>query len=193
MKTPALKKFPTIACCGIDCGLCPTYHTKGLSRCPGCGGVDFSSKHPSCSILTCTVKKNGFETCADCEQYPCEKIKPWDNGDSFVTHKVCLQNLNEIKQNGLEKFIEQQNIRMQILETLLNSYNEGRSKSFFCIAAALLTIDDLNKSIKEARKEIGKKNISSDDLKSKSKIIKEKLNHYSQNNNIELKLRRNPK
>jgi hypothetical protein len=184
------KKFPTIACCGIDCGLCPNYYTKGPSKCPGCGGPDFSNKHPSCSILTCAVKKKGFETCADCEQYPCDKVKPWDKADSFVTHKVCLQNLNEIKQNGLEIFIDQQKTRIQILETLLNSFNEGRSKTFFCIATALLTIDDLNNGIKNAQKEIEKDNINSDDLKSKSKIIKEKLNQYAKNKKIELKLRR---
>lgn len=193
MKIPVLKKFSSIACCGIDCGLCPTYYTKGSSRCPGCGGPEFSNKHPSCSILTCAVKKKGLETCADCEQYPCEKIKLWDKADSFVTHKVCLQNLNEIKQNGLEKFIEQQNIRVKILGTLLNSFNEGRSKSFFCIAATLLTIDDLNESIKKAQKKIGEENIRTNDLKSKSKIVKEILNQYAKRKNIELKLRRKTK
>jgi len=190
MKIPIIKKFPSIACCGIDCGLCPTYYTNGPSKCPGCGGPNFSSKHPSCSILTCAVKRNGFETCADCKQYPCERLKPWDKTDSFVTHKVCLQNLNEIKQNGLEKFIGQQNIRMKTLEILLNSFNDGRSKSFFCIAAALLPIDDLNESIKDTEKKIEEENINPDDNRSKSRIIKEMLNQYAKNKNIELKLRK---
>ena len=35
-----MKNYPSIACCGIDCGLCPTHYTKGPTRCPGCGGQD---------------------------------------------------------------------------------------------------------------------------------------------------------
>jgi len=35
-----LKIYNTIGCCGIDCGLCPRFYTKGDSVCPGCGGTD---------------------------------------------------------------------------------------------------------------------------------------------------------
>jgi hypothetical protein len=193
MKIQLNKKFPSIACCGIDCGLCPTYYSEGTSKCPGCGGLDFSKKHPSCSILTCCIKKNGYETCADCNQYPCEKLKSWDKADSFVTHKVCLQNLYEIKKNGMKKYIEQQTERMKSLKILLSSFNEGRSKSFFCIATTLLPIDGLTNIIEEAKQKIQEENISLEDAKSKSRIIKEMLNQYAKNENIELKLRKNVK
>ena len=77
------KKYPTIACCGLDCGLCPTYYTKGPSKCPGCCGPNFSNHHPSCSIITCCVKDKKFETCAECKEFPCSKLKNWDVVDSF--------------------------------------------------------------------------------------------------------------
>src|SRR5512145_448571 len=70
--TDKLKKYETIGCCGIDCGLCPRFHTKGDSACPGCGGVNFKEKHPSCGFVTCCVIKNGMEVCADCKDYPCK-------------------------------------------------------------------------------------------------------------------------
>lgn len=193
MKNTIIKKFPTIACCGIDCGLCPTYHTTGPSKCPGCGGPNFCNKHPSCSILTCCTKSNGFETCADCNKYPCEKLKSWDKADSFVTHKVSLQNLYEIKQNGINPFINQQKKRIKILETLLNSFNEGRSKSFFCIATTLLPVDDLDNCINKVKKLVEEKDISSEDIRSKAKIMREMLNDYAKNQNIEIKLRKNTK
>ena len=60
-----LKKYNTIGCCGIDCGLCPRFHTNGASACPGCCGKDFKEKHPSCGVVTCCVDKHKFETCAD--------------------------------------------------------------------------------------------------------------------------------
>jgi len=41
-----LKKNETIGCCGIDCGLCPRFHTKGDSVCPGCGGENFKKNIP---------------------------------------------------------------------------------------------------------------------------------------------------
>jgi hypothetical protein len=193
MKIQQSKKFPSIACCGIDCGLCPTYYTEGPSKCPGCGGLNFSSKHPSCLIFTCCVKKNGFETCADCTIYPCEKLINWDKVDSFVTHKVCLQNLNEIKKNGIELFIEQQTMRIRVLESLLCSFNEGRSKSFFCISAALLPIDDLIKIFQEAKIKVQEENLSLKDIKSKSRIIKKIINEYAKKESIELKLRKGAK
>ncbi len=193
MKSTFTKKYPSIACCGIDCGLCPRYYTKGPSKCPGCGGPDFSRKHPSCSILTCSLKKHGFETCADCTQFPCEKLEPWDKADSFVTHRVCLQNLNEIKQNGIETFLVQQGTRIEILEMLLNSYNEGRSKSLFCLATTLLSIEDLNDAIAGVKKKIAKENVKSTDLKTKSKLIKEAFNQYASSKNIDLKLRKTTK
>jgi len=52
---PPEKTYPTIACCGIDCGLCPRFYTAGASRCCGCGGKDFANVHPACGILSCCV------------------------------------------------------------------------------------------------------------------------------------------
>jgi len=143
MKITRVKQYPTIACCGIDCGLCPRYHTDGQSKCPGCGGVNFSEKHPSCSILTCCVNKKQFETCADCSDVPCEKIQHWDRADSFVTHKNALKNLQYIKEHGLPPFIHQQHVRIELLEQILAAYDDGRSKSFFCLAVALLPIEEI--------------------------------------------------
>jgi len=36
--------------CGIDCGLCPGFYISGYSACPGCGGLNFKEKHPSCGF-----------------------------------------------------------------------------------------------------------------------------------------------
>ncbi len=184
------KKYPTIACCGLDCGLCPTYYTKGPSKCPGCCGQDFFNKHPSCSIITCCIKKNEFETCVECNEFPCQKIKDWDKADSFISHKVSLTNLHLIKNNGIEEYIKQQEKRIKFLELMLEDYNEGRSKSFFCIATALLPLEDLEQAMKRSSEEIQSEGIELNDLKSKSKILKAYLNQYANKRDIELKLRK---
>ena len=149
MEKQIQKRYPTIACCGIDCGLCPRYYTEGTSRCPGCLGEGFAEKHPACSILTCCVRKNGFETCAECPQFPCEKLANWDAADSFVTHRKSLENLRRIQAGGMEEFLRQQSERMRILEKLIREYDDGRSRSFFCLAAALLEIDDLHDALRQ--------------------------------------------
>jgi hypothetical protein len=188
MKTNPIKKFPTIACCGLDCGLCPTHYTKGPSKCPGCGGVDFFEKHPSCSILTCCVKNKKIETCAECHEFPCSKLKSWDVIDSFICHRKSLSNLRDIQSEGIEKFLEHQKKRIKILELLLDEYNEGRSKSFYCIATSLLSIQDLEAALKSGEQKI--KDLKSNDLKGKAKIMKDILKEVAVREGIELKLRK---
>lgn len=185
-----VKTCPTIACCGLDCGLCPTYYTKGSSRCPGCCGPEFHNKHPSCSIITCCVKTNKFETCAQCNEFPCQKLKDWDKIDSFICHRVSLTNLNLIKKKGLEEFIKQQEKRIEFLERMLENFNEGRSKSFFCIASALLPLDDLEHALNKSNDRITSEGIGPNDLKAKSKILITSLNQHAKKRKIELKLRK---
>jgi len=149
MKSSTKKKYPTIGCCGIDCGLCPRFYTTGTSKCPGCLGKDFRNFHPSCSIITCCVKTKNYETCADCEELPCKRIEKWDQVDSFVTHRDCFRNLQEIRRNGIESFITQHKLRMKFLRNLLEKYDDGRSKSFYCLSAALLPVDSMNSIVAE--------------------------------------------
>jgi len=190
MKITLNKKYPTVGCCGLDCGLCPTYNSTGNSKCPGCYGLDFSEKHPSCSIITCCVKQKNYEVCADCSDYPCSKIDKWDQGDSFISHKKALINLRSIKEGGIEAFIEQQKKRMVILNELLNQYNEGRSKSYYCIAVALLSIQILEEFLEKAKEEIKNNGINVLNIKAKSEIIKKYLNYASKKEGVELKLRK---
>jgi hypothetical protein len=103
-----LKKYPTVGVCGLDCGLCPRYYTSGTSRCPGCGGPGFFNKHPSCSFITCCVKKNNLEVCAECSSFPCTKFKSDEEcqqlkeSSSYPPYKKVMLNLNYIKEHGIE-------------------------------------------------------------------------------------------
>lgn len=150
-----MKMHPTIGCCGIDCGLCPRFSTRGASRCPGCLGKNFRKHHPSCSIVTCCFAAGNHETCADCQEFPCSKLEEWDQADSFVTHRVSLQNLRNIRRDGIETFTRQQEHRMELLRTLLEEYDDGRSKSCFCLSAALLPIDSIVAAIEEVKRSKG--------------------------------------
>jgi hypothetical protein len=179
-----MKRYNTIGCCGIDCGLCPRFHTKGDSVCPGCDGLDFKQKHPSCGFLTCCAIKRGFEVCSDCKDYPCSRFDSERKGfDSFVTHKRIFPNLDSIKSSGIDSFINQQQIRMTILIDFLTHYDDGRSKSFFCLSCALLPIKELYDEL-----EYITNNYDSLSIKEKNKILKDRLLKKANDLKTELKL-----
>jgi len=186
--TDKIKKYETIGCCGIDCGLCPRFYTTGESACPGCGGNKFKEKHPSCGFLSCCAIKKGLVVCALCDDYPCRRFDSENLGyDSFVTHKRIFINLDLIKENGIEQFIDNQKIRIDILKDFLTSCDDGRSKSFYCLSCALLPVDQLAKAFKFA-KSLNNKSI---EQKEKVKQLKGYLSELADTMNINLKLNNN--
>ena len=189
-----IKNYPTIGCCGLDCGLCPRYYTIGSSKCPGCCGPDFFNKHPSCSYITCCAKKRQLEVCAQCDEFPCSKFESWlENGgeyDSFLTHKKAKPNLDFIRTYGLERLIQQQKKRIDLFEKMIQNFDDGRSKSFYCIATTLLPITDLKTSLEKTEQRLKADKIDLDDTRIKSKILKELLNESAARNEVELKLRK---
>ncbi len=194
MKEQPVKTYPTLGCCGLDCGLCPRYYTVGASRCPGCAGPDFFNKQPSCSYITCCVKKKDLEVCAQCEEFPCSKFASWLDKliieDSFLTHQKIKPNLYFIKQQGLDKFLKQQAKRIKLLERMLKDFDDGRSKSFYCIAATLLPVAELVTLIGEAEQKIKVGKVKAGDTVTRAKILKELLNDFAAKGGVELRLRK---
>ena len=194
MSEHPVKTYPTLGCCGLDCGLCPRYSTVGSSRCPGCCGPGFFDRHPSCGCITCCVKKKNLEVCAQCVEFPCSRFEPWlataasGEHDSFVTHRKIQPNLDFIRNEGLEKFIERQSRRIGLLETMIKGYDDGRSRSFYCVAAALLSIDSLETGLREGERNISINGTKIDDTKNRAKILKWILNDLAETEGIELKL-----
>jgi hypothetical protein len=188
------KKYPTVGCCGLDCGLCPNHYTEGPSRCPGCGSKEFLEKHPPCGYITCCVKKHGLEVCGECEEFRCGKFDKWGpegpERDSFISYQKVVANMDFIKNNGVKKFVKEQEKRIVLLEEMLSNYNDGRSKSFYCIASTVLPVADLKKALESVEKRIKEEKIKKGDVKSKAKILKEILGEVAVKRKVELKLRK---
>jgi hypothetical protein len=179
-----LKKYPTIALCGLDCGLCPRFYTVGPSRCPGCAGPDFFAKHPSCSFITCCVKDKKLEVCAECPTFPCSKFKTekeyqrMKDSPSYPPLRKVLPNLTFIKKHGIEKFLEQQKVRMTFLRTMLDEYDDGRSTGYYCRASALLDPRTLKSSIGIATVKVKEGHIRENDVKAKARILRAVLDEH---------------
>jgi hypothetical protein len=92
-----------------------------------------------------------LEVCGQCADFPCAKYeKDSAKKDSFVTHKRMMANQEMIAKIGLEAFLEQQAERIEFLEVALERHNNGRNKSFFCLAAALLPLESLREALELA-------------------------------------------
>jgi hypothetical protein len=175
------KKYPTIAVCGLDCGLCPRFYTNGPSRCPGCYGPGFADKHPSCSFITCCVKKRNLEVCGECPDFPCPKFKSEEEYDrvegssSYPSYKKLMPNQKYIKTHGIDEFIVMQAERIRLLEEMLAGFDDDRSRSFYCHAASSLGTALLKKSIERASKKVDRDGIGVDDKKTRAKILRDIL------------------
>jgi hypothetical protein len=147
------RKHSLFSACGLNCGLCPRFYTDGDSRCPGCAGVGFSSVHPSCGILSCCQRKN-IEYCFLCEEFPCKKYDGVDLSDSFITHKNQLRDLEKAKKIGIEAYITELDEKVAVLKELLAKYNDGRKKSFFCLAVNLFELQDIKIIMKRIAEDV---------------------------------------
>ena len=58
---------------------------------------------------------------------------------------------------------------------MIENFDDGRSRSFFCKAACLLEVTSLESSLNKAGRKIKTDNIKMHDTKVKAKILKENL------------------
>jgi hypothetical protein len=186
-----LKKYPIVGACGLNCGLCPRYHTEGTSRCPGCGGPDFGQKHPSCGFITCCVKQRGLETCAQCTDWAdCERVaknlEAAKYHDSFLSYRPLADNFAFIQKHGIEEFVRREVEKQEFLRHLINNYDEGRSKSFYCTSCQLIPLDRLREALAEAEAEI----TASADVKERARLVRAAINSLADALQIDLKLRK---
>jgi len=179
------RDYPQFAACGLNCGLCPRYYTEGSSRCPGCAGEGFSEVHPSCGILSCSQRK-GLEYCFECEEFPCKKFDKWGDTDSFITHKNYLANMQKAKENGIDTYKTELNVKIKILEKLLAEYNDGRQKSFYCLTVNLLELEDVYAVMEQITNEVD----LSDTIKEKASTAVAMFNAKAAEKGISLKMRK---
>lgn len=180
-------KYKEIGVCGLSCRLCPSHVIKTKSRCPGCK-TDWRLG-AACAILNCADKKN-IEFCGFCKESSiCSKWKKHREAgkkyDSFKCYQKLEDDISFIEKNGMAEFRKSQKVRENLLFKMLDNFNEGRSKSYYCIAATVLEPGELKEALKEAG--IRSKGM---DIKEKARVLHSILDGIASENKYCLKLRK---
>lgn len=177
-----------IGVCGLSCRLCPRFHAEGPSRCAGCKGE--SRMAAGCPFITCAVKRQGIEFCWDCGQS--DGCQRWAahraagrERDSFLSYAALDGNIASVRRMGIDAFIEDQLDRERLLIEMLEEFNEGRSKSYYCVAATVLRPDELRAAIGGARAAA-----SGSDVRGMAKALHRALEATAQSRSATLALRK---
>jgi len=150
-------------------------------------------QHSYCSVYRCATKR-GFTTCAECSEYPCERllrVLGVEKGlDSFVSHKPALDNLDQIKKDGLESHLAEQRERQLLAEHLLANYNEGRSMTLYCTACALIPPRPIKRAIDKMERSLTNGQVDRLNQKEVAKVMRKLIRGLASELSIDLALRR---
>ena len=169
--------------CGLNCGLCPM---KLDGHCTGCGGGEGNQ---SCKIAKCSIRHGKIEYCNQCQEFPCDKYGKADEYDIFITHRNWKQDFEKMKELGVEAYNSEQMQKLEIWKLLLEGYNDGRRKSFFCLAVNLLDLEDLKTVMEHLAEE---KKLESLTLKEKSAYVVKQFQSIAEQRGVVLKWNRKP-
>ncbi|NLM98345.1 MAG: DUF3795 domain-containing protein [Halanaerobiaceae bacterium] len=108
------------AYCGLYCGACPKFMMtengeieefaakNGLSvedfACSGCKSGQVAKWCRVCKLKMCAQEK-GFDSCAECRDYPCTDLISFRDDPKYPYHKEIAAYLEEIKEAGKEAWL----------------------------------------------------------------------------------------
>jgi hypothetical protein len=181
-------RFPVVGVCGLSCRLCPRHVSGSGSRCLGCKTA--SRMSAGCPFLTCAVKRMGIEFCWECGGE--KTCKRWESHraagrmrDSFKCYRMLERDIACILEHGVAAFEKGQKERERLLKTMVTGFNEGRSMSYYCVAATVLGVDELRGALDGAKGDsrgLG--------VKEKSRLLHARLNGIAGRRRLSLRLRK---
>jgi len=136
-------------------------------------------------MLSC-CQRRGLEYCFECAEFPCPKYEGVDESDSFITHKNQFIDMEKAKRIGMDAYRAELDEKIKLLEGLLENYDDGRRKSFFCAAVNLLELPDIKTVIAELEAQTK----PGDPVKEKAKLAARLFQELADERGISLKLRK---
>lgn len=112
-KQQNINQHQRIAPCGMNCGICMAYQRKKNAS-KSCRGSD-ANKPKSCVhciIRNCELLNTADPSfCYTCQKYPCTRLKQLDKRYRTKYAMSMIENLEYIKSNGLDSFIQKEHNR----------------------------------------------------------------------------------
>jgi hypothetical protein len=181
-------KHIEVGVCGLSCRLCPSFYTEGESRCGGCKSQ--SRMAVGCPFITCAVKRRGIEFCWDCgESAACQRWqdhREYGKGhDTFVCYAKLEDNIAFIREKGMPAFVREQKKRAELLASMLEGFNEGRSKRYYSIAATVMGVSEVEAALVEALEAS-----ATVEIRQRSKILHAVLDRIAEARGYRLALRK---
>ena len=101
-----------IAPCGMNCSICLSQFRSPLT-CGGCNNKQNKPKYcSSCIIKNCNKRlDNNYKYCFKCDTFPCTRLKQLDKRYRTKYGMSMLENLCNIKENGIRNFIKNEKNR----------------------------------------------------------------------------------
>ncbi len=128
--------------CGLNCGLCPM-QIRG--ECSGC--FSGSTCYQTCPLAPCSVRHGNVDYCFQCPEYPCKRYDGIDAHDSLISHRNQKKDMLKAKEMGIESYLKEQRAKKDILNRLLENYDDGNRDVFFCLAVNMLEVNDLTEAL----------------------------------------------
>jgi hypothetical protein len=96
-----------IAPCGMNCGICRA-HLRPRNPCHGCNDAEqnWPVTRVNCQLRTCGKRTGRF--CFSCTEFPCDRLKRLDARYRARYGMSEIENLECIRDRGLEAFLEEE-------------------------------------------------------------------------------------
>jgi hypothetical protein len=169
--------------CGLNCELCPM---RLGGHCPGCGG---GAGNQSCAIAKCSLQHDKVEYCFLCPEYPCRRYEGIEEYDSFITHQRQLRDIKRAQEMGMEAYNNEQAQKAEILQTLLSDFNDGRRKTFYCVAINLLPLQDIDNVMKQVVENTSFNNLT---IQEKAENVVSLFQNFAIQQGLVIRLRKKP-
>ena len=178
-----IRKNLSFSLCGLNCSLCPM---RFGGHCPGCGGGEGNQ---SCAIAKCSLQHDKVEYCFLCSDFPCQRYEGAEEYDLFITHQHQLRDIQLAQEIGIEAYNNEQIRKLEILQILLSDYNDGRRKTFYCVAINLLPLQDIEKIMSQTANNTLLNKLT---IKEKADYVVSLFQSFAAQEGLVLKLRKKP-
>ena len=131
--------------CGLNCGLCG-FRLQG--SCNGCFKDSFCAT--VCPMAPCSVKHGNIQYCFECSEYPCKHYDGFDSYDTLVLHRNQRKDMLRAKEIGIDAYRAEQRKKVELLDRLLEKYDDGERQVIYCAAVNMLSVDDMQTILDKA-------------------------------------------